>query len=276
MQNIISGILLLTGLLVCSVQAQTLSKETVVIETIYGNIELKLYEETPLHKANFLSLVNRHYYDSLLFHRVINSFMIQGGDPLSKIARPGDSLGHGDIGYMVPAEFKEGIIHKKGRLCAARENDDINPHRQSSGCQFYIVVGKVRTLDELHEYEKKRRDKEKKNAAMRVLAKEKNKNLAGTIKRLEAASKTDSVNLELKKIQVEIDQEYYKKPEFTFSPLQLQTYSTIGGTPHLDGAYTVFGEVTEGLEIVDKISLVARDKRDRPLEDIRMKIRIEP
>ncbi len=141
MQNFISLSFLLT-LVYGSVTSQTLSKETVVIETAYGQMRVKLFEETPLHKANFLKLVNEHVFDSLLFHRVINNFMVQGGDPLSKKAGPGDSLGHGDLGFTVPGEFNRKLIHKKGRLCAARENDDINPKRASSASQFYLVMGK--------------------------------------------------------------------------------------------------------------------------------------
>lgn len=274
MQNIISRILLFSCIIGFSAKAQTPGKETVVIETNLGTIKLKLFEETPLHKKNFLDLVRKHHYDSLLFHRVINNFMIQGGDPLSKTAKAFDSLGHGDIGYMVPAEFNNKIIHKKGRLCAAREGDDINPKRESSACQFYIVMGKVRTLDELHEYEKKRRDKEKKNAVVRVLLREKNKDIAKKIESLRNNNKTDSLEQEMKKIQTEVDAEYQKNPEFSFTPLQIETYTTIGGTAHLDGAYTVFGEVIEGQDVVDKIANVPKDKRDRPTEDIRMKITI--
>ncbi|MBL7932762.1 MAG: peptidylprolyl isomerase [Bacteroidia bacterium] len=274
MQNIIWRILLVSCILGSDAKAQTYSKETVLIETNYGNIKLKLFEETPLHKKNFLDLIRKHHYDSLLFHRVINNFMIQGGDPLSKNAKPGDSLGHGDIGYMVPAEFRDNIIHKKGRLCAAREGDDINPKRESSASQFYIVMGKVRTIEELNEYEKKRRDREKKNALNRVLSREKNKDIAKSVERLRIENKTDSLEMEMKKIVAEVDEEYRKTHEFAFSPLQIKTYTTVGGTPHLDGAYTVFGEVIEGQDVVDSIANVAKDKRDRPIEDVRMKISI--
>jgi peptidylprolyl isomerase len=138
-----------------SVTGQTLSKETILIETSFGVMKLKLYEETPLHKANFIKLAQSGFFDSLTFHRVINNFMIQGGDPLSKHAKPGDSLGHGDIGYTVPAEFNSRLIHKKGVLAAARESDDINPRFESSASQFYIVMGKKRTLEDLKKYEER-------------------------------------------------------------------------------------------------------------------------
>ena len=123
-------------------RSQTLSKETILISTSFGDMKLKLYEETPLHKTNFLKLVRAGFYDSLLFHRVINSFMIQGGDPDSKRANDTVLLGNGDIGYWIPAEFNKNIYHKKGVIAAAREGDDVNPKKESSGCQFYIVMGK--------------------------------------------------------------------------------------------------------------------------------------
>src|ERR1044071_7677363 len=122
--------------------SQTYGKETILITTSYGNMKIKLFEETPLHKKNFLKLVKLGFYDSLLFHRVINNFMIQGGDPDSKRANDTILLGNGDVGYWIPAELNPKIIHKKGVLAAAREGDDINPKKESSGCQFYIVMGK--------------------------------------------------------------------------------------------------------------------------------------
>ncbi len=275
MQNNISCLLLLLALGPWNVWGQTHSKETIVIETKYGAVKLKLFEETPLHKANFLKLVEQHFYDSLLFHRVINQFMIQGGDPLSKTAKPGDSLGHGDNGYTVPAEFRSGIIHRKGRLCAAREGDVINPKKESSACQFYIVMGKVRTPEDLKNYEKKRNDAKRKMAERQVLGREENARIALQAQRLKADAKTDSLVQLMKELEPQVDREYQLTPEFKFSAQQIETYTTIGGTPHLDGAYTVFGEVIEGQEIVDKIAGAATDKRDRPLEDIRMSVKVE-
>jgi cyclophilin family peptidyl-prolyl cis-trans isomerase len=228
-----------TTLLLCTLgaAAQTRSKETVIIETSHGTMKIKLFEETPLHMANFLKLVRNGFYDSLLFHRVINQFMIQGGDPLSRTAQPGDSLGHGDIGYSVPAEFNGKLLHRRGALAAARENDDINPNQASSGCQFYIVMGKVRTNDDMKKYEARITKARKANAPSLGI--------------------TDSI------------------PDFHFTPEQLALYTTAPGTPHLDGSYTVFGEVVEGLEVIEKIATVRTDKRDRPLEDIRMRIMVE-
>jgi peptidyl-prolyl cis-trans isomerase B (cyclophilin B) len=187
--------------------------ETMVqIETTKGKMIVKLYNETPLHRDNFVKLVKEKYYDSLLFHRVIADFMIQGGDPDSKNAPQGQMLGNGGPNYTIPAEFKSTLIHKKGVLAAARTADNINPKKESSGSQFYIVQGKI--FDE---------------------------------KQLEyICSKTGIV--------------------YTYE--QKEIYKTIGGTPHLDGAYTVFGEVIEGLDVIDKIAAVKTDQANRPIEDI--------
>ena len=135
--------------------SQTFSKETILISTPYGDMKLKLFNETPKHRDNFLKLVKEHYYDSLLFHRVIQDFMIQGGDPDSKYAEPAKLLGDGDLKYTVPAEFVPTLCHKKGMLCAARNGDDVNPEKASSAAQFYIVQGKVRTEEDLISFEKR-------------------------------------------------------------------------------------------------------------------------
>lgn len=195
-----------------------LKTNIILLSTDFGNIKIRLYNETPQHRDNFLKLVTRNFYDSLLFHRVIRNFMIQGGDPESKHAIQGAMLGNGDIGYTVPAEFNDSLFHKKGALAAARQGDDINPTKASSGCQFYIVQGKVYTDDELNMLE--------------------------------------------------------SRMNIKFSPSQRQVYKTIGGTPFLDHNYTVYGEVIEGLDVVDKIAAVQTLPGDRPAQDLRMKISI--
>lgn len=194
----------------------------VVMETTMGTIKLKLYDETPAHRDNFLKLVEDKTYDGLLFHRVIENFMIQGGDPDSKFAAPGDFLGDGDLDYTVPAEIRidEGIYHRRGVLAAAREGDNVNPERASSACQFYIVWGRIH----------------------------------------------DDESLDM--MQRRIDVSTGGKVKLTDE--MRETYKTVGGTPHLDGSYTVFGEVVEGLEVVDAIQKVDTDENDRPLEDIRI------
>lgn len=191
-------------------------KDTLVeISTDFGTMKLKLYKETPLHRANFIKLVGEGFYDSLLFHRVIKDFMIQGGDPQSKNAAAGQPLGMGDVGYKIPAELVDTLFHKKGVLAAARDG---NPQKASSGCQFYIVQGKVLSEEEL------------KMAESRMGMK--------------------------------------------FSEAQKQAYTTVGGTPWLDKNYTVFGEVMEGLDVLDKIAAVPTAPGDRPLQDIRMKAKL--
>lgn len=206
--------LLSAFLLNSSMYAQnTVSKNTfVLIETTLGNIKLELYADVPQHSENFLKLVREGFYDSLLFHRVIPDFMIQGGDPTSKTAPAGTMLGNGDIGYRVPAEFKvPQYYHKKGALAAARDN---NPEKASSACQFYIVVGKKYSAEEL-------------------------KGMEGRV-------------------------------GFPFSEAMKKDYATMGGTPFLDGSYTVFGQCVEGQEIVDAISKVERNGMDRPNTDVRI------
>ncbi len=186
----------------------------VKIETSKGVLIVKLYNETPQHRDNFIKLVKEKYYDGLLFHRVINAFMIQGGDPESKNAKEGQMLGNGGPNYTIPAEFNANLFHKKGALAAARTGDQMNPEKKSSGSQFYIVQGQVFNDEQLS------------YLSSRMGA--------------------------------------------TYSDTQKEIYKTIGGTPHLDGAYTVFGEVVSGLEIIDTIASVKTDGNNRPLEDIRI------
>jgi peptidylprolyl isomerase len=252
--------------------AQTLGKETVLIETSMGNMKVKLYEETPLHKLNFLKLVSDHVYDSLLFHRVINSFMIQGGDPTSKTAKPIDTLGNGELGYTVQAEINPKLIHKKGTLCAAREGDDVNPKFASSSCQFYIVQGKVRSSEDLKKAEDRINKTAKTNAGRAVMKSEEGKMLKAQYDQYKAANKADSSDIINKIIESMITEEIAKKPVYAMSEHQKNMYSTLGGTPHLDGTYTVFGEVIEGLEVIDKIAAVKVDGNNRPEKDVRMKI----
>lgn len=271
MRNFISTALIVVFLFE-NVYSQTLGKETFLIETPLGNLKVKLYEETPKHKANFIKLVKSHFFDSLLFHRVINNFMIQGGDHLSKTAKPGDSLGHGEIGYTIPAEFNTVLIHQKGRLCAAREGDDINPNQESSPSQFYLVMGKIRTLEDLKKYEDRINTAKKLNCTRTFERSERAKTLQTEINRHRLSGNLDSLKItENLKLQLS-EMACATAGNYKFNQHQINTYTTIGGTPHLDGSYTVFGEVIEGLDIIDKIAAVETDKRDRPLKDIRMKI----
>lgn len=258
---------ILVGSLFQTAFAQT--DQHVLIETTKGNILLKLYNETPLHRDNFIKLVNEGFYDSLLFHRVINSFMIQGGDPDSKNAQTGQELGNGDVGYSLPAEFNSHIYHKKGVLAAAREGDEVNPLQNSSACQFYIVQGKVFN-DSLLELAAKRITKMK--AYNKVVREPSNQSLFEELKRFQKMENEDSILAIRSKIEILHQIEIARTPPHQFTDEQIKTYKTIGGTPHLDGSYTIFGQVLEGLDVVDKIAMAPRDKNDRPLENIRMKI----
>jgi len=190
----------------------------VSLTTSYGTMHLVLYDQTPKHKENFIKLVDQKFYDSLLFHRIIPLFMIQGGDPNSRKAQADEPLGRGDVGYKVPAEFVPSLFHKKGALAAARDN---NPEKASSGCQFYVVQGRVWTDEELQKQIER-------------------------IERMKGHLPTDE---------------------------QKQVYKTLGGAPHLDGNYTVFGEVIDGLAVVDSIAKQPRNEMDRPTKDIRMSMK---
>jgi cyclophilin family peptidyl-prolyl cis-trans isomerase len=247
----------------------------VLIETPMGAMAVRLFNETPAHRDNFIKLVEKGYYDSLLFHRVISSFMIQGGDPDSKRAKAGQKLGDRDLGYTVPAEFKpDTFYHKKGMLCAARENDDINPQKASSACQFYIVQGKK--FDDaglkLTEYRVNRDLRARlRNELLEV---ESNKPLKEEQARLKKEGKKDSLAIVEKKIDELVSPYYEKSPHYVFSEYQKTLYKTVGGTPHLDGSYTVYGEVVWGLSVIDRIAAAETDANDRPIQDIRMKMKM--
>lgn len=204
-----------------SVMSQKTTNEKVikfVIHTSYGDMKGYLYNETPQHRDNFVKLIKEGYFNDLLFHRVISGFMIQGGDPNSRNAKPGVALGSGGPGYTVPAEFNKNLIHKKGALAAARQADQVNPAKASSGSQFYIVQGKPYTEAQIN----------------------------GLV----------------------------LQTGLSYSDDQKKAYETLGGTPFLDMNYTVFGEITEGLDVIDKIAAVQKGAGDRPVQDIKMTVKI--
>jgi peptidylprolyl isomerase len=254
------------------------AKQTrIQIVTTEGIIKIKLYNETPLHRDNFIKLVNSHFYDSTLFHRVINEFMIQGGDPESKKAGPGVQLGNGGTGYTIPAEIMaDKCYHKKGALAAARLGDDINPNKESSGCQFYIVHGKKFSDNDLNSFEQRMVMMQKQEAFGQLINKPENSQLKTKFVAFQQQQQTDSLMALTKIIEPLILAEVSKKTPFKYSEEQRKTYTTVGGTPHLDGGYTVFGEVIQGLDIIDKIAAMPTLPGDRPQKDIRiLKMTIE-
>lgn len=247
-------------------------KETVVvIETTLGTIKVKLYNDTPLHRDNFIKLVKEGFYNDLLFHRVIKNFMIQGGDPESKNASAGKQLGVGGPGYTLPAEIKyPERFHKRGALSAARQGDEVNPEKKSSRSQFYIVWGEVYSDGKLDAIEKQLTQMQEQKI----------------FHALAATHRSEIINLRrnrdqegLYALQEELIKQTQKKMK-ELGPVRLtaeqrQVYKTVGGTPHLDGDYTVFGEVKEGLDVVEKIQQVQTGNADRPVKDIRMNMKIE-
>ncbi len=214
----------LLAALVSPAEAQRKKKKDylVTITTEAGPMRLILFDETPLHKANFIKLAQEKFFDGLLFHRIIDDFMIQGGDPNSRNAKPKEALGNGNVGYKIPAEIKPELFHQKGALGAARDN---NPQKESSGCQFYIVEGRP---------------------------------LMGA-------------DLDQQLARVINEKNTPRKP----TEAQKKVYETQGGTPHLDGNYTVFGQVIDGLAVIDSLAARPRDARDRPVKDITMQVSVE-
>lgn len=236
------------------------------IETTMGHIVVKLYNETPIHRDNFVKLAKEGYYDGTLFHRVINKFMIQGGDGDSRNAQPGQALGMGDPGYRLPAEFVyPKYFHKKGALAAARQGDDTNPKKESSGSQFYIVTGDVFNESQLKEM-------------THGMMMQREHNIFNS---LVTARRDEIMNLRRNRDQAGLmalqeqliamaKQQAAAQGAISFTPEQIDAYSTIGGAPHLDGEYTVFGEVIEGMNVVEQIEKVKTGNADRPVEDVKV------
>ena len=271
-KKILFGVIIL-GISSCGLSQKEKSKEMhtkVRIRTTMGNIVVELYDETPQTRNNFIKLVNQKFYDSTLFHRVIQTFMIQGGDPNSKTAPAGTMLGNGDAGYTVPAEIVPGLFHKKGALATARQGDQVNPTKASSGCQFYIVQGKVFRNGELDTMEQRANFGIKQQIFTKIISKPENGELKKRFIKYQNESAIDSLQALTKTIEPEIDAMYEKADKFKFYPEERKAYTTVGGTPQLDNNYTVFGEVIEGIDIVDKIAGVKTDQADRPLVDVRV------
>lgn len=235
------------------------------VETTLGSFTVLLYGDTPLHRDNFLKLVNEKYYDGTLFHRVIKEFMVQAGDPDSKNAKPGQRLGSGDPGYTLPAEIVfPKHFHKRGALAAARQGDQVNPDRRSSGSQFYVVTGK-KVPEAMIPTLKASLQQSEMQAIFNGLAAQH----MTQIRQMQAAG--DAQGLEtLRQELIKQTQEQAANLPSKFTPEMAQAYTELGGSPHLDGQYTVFGEVIEGLDVIDKIEKVATDAADRPTDDVRI------
>ena len=263
-------VIAITGMVVSCGSTQKQIEGTIVsISTDFGEIKVKLYDDTPLHKENFIKLANEGFYNGLLFHRVIKNFMIQGGDPDSKNAEKGARLGGGTPGYTIPAEIKRNHIHKRGALAAARLGGSQNPEKASSGSQFYIVQGEVyrpTELDSLAEMINSRR----KETMLRDLVQQNNEKL------MEFQNNDDRVgfNIFIAELREKVDSAFNAGNQFSLTDEEKQIYTTEGGYPSLDGEYTVFGEVIEGMEVVDKIAAATTDQNNRPEEDIRMKVEV--
>lgn len=257
-------------LVFCQSASATTGSSLVLIETPYGEIKIRLYDETPLHRDNFLKLVNQGFYNDLLFHRVINEFMVQGGDPQSRDAAPSARLGAGDPGYKIDAEILyPQFFHKKGALAAARQGDQGNPQKRSSGSQFYIVHGKVFSPEELEQMERAMADRQYQMMMMRYMEPFRQQFMA-----LQQAGDREGFQALMQKISEDAAAEVEAMPAFQFSDAQREAYTTIGGTPQLDGEYTVFGEVIEGLDVIDQIAAVETGSMDRPVQDVKMKIKL--
>lgn len=245
----------------------------VLIKTEFGDMKVKLYDKTPKHKANFLKLAEDGFYNDLLFHRVIKDFMIQGGDPESKNAPADKMLGGGGPGYTTPAEFNPEYFHKKGALAAARQGDQVNPEKASSGSQFYIVQGKKYTSDEISQLETQIGQGLKQKKVGEYIRN--NPEVLALFQEMQAGGqfeKMDSVVAEIEaKLVADQGEDAFK---FSMPDSIKQVYQTVGGTPFLDNEYTVFGEVVEGLEVIDKIAAQNVNGTDRPLKDIKMTVEV--
>ena len=265
----LSLLILLTISFSCKTSVKLGKKDRIVqIDTKYGAVKIKLYDETPGHRDNFIKLADKGFFDGTLFHRVIDGFMIQGGDPDSKEAKPGDMLGEGGPGYDIPAEINVNLFHKKGVIAAAREGDRVNPKRMSSGSQFYIAQGKVYKPEELDQLvvdiNKKRSNDIFKN--QRILYKDE-------LVKLQKDGEFEKFNTTMEEMKSKVDS-IMNTQTLVLTDAMREAYSTVGGIPHLDQAYTVFGEVIEGMDIIDKIAAEKTDRNNRPIEDVEMKITI--
>lgn len=265
--------LLLIGILPLHILAQNQPETLVLIKTNKGNIKIKLYNETPLHRDNFIKLVKDGFYEDLLFHRVMKGFMVQGGDPESKNAAPDAKLGMGGPGYTTKAEFLPELIHKKGALAAARQPDNINPEKESSGSQFYLVQGRLYTEDELKTMVNSRNQQLGNQVYSEILNNPENARIKKMIDGYQKVGNQKELQYMMQQMAPAVEKAIQERG-FSYTEEQIKAYTTIGGTPFLDGLYTVFGEVVEGLEVIDKIAEAKVNAANKPDEPITMSMKI--
>lgn len=235
----------------------------ITLTTTEGNIRVRLYDETPIHRDNFVKLCREDYYDQTLFHRVIKDFMIQGGDPDSRTATPTQMLGTGGPDYTLEAEIQPALFHRRGTLAAARQGDDVNPERRSSGSQFYITWGQVYNEGQLRQMERQLAMMAEQQRFQQLAAEHK-------AEIMQLRRNRDREGLMVLQEQLVAQAKADAKNAGTLSDAQREAYTTQGGVPHLDGQYTVFGEVVEGLDIVERIQSTETRPGDRPVNDIRI------
>ncbi len=243
----------------------------VTFKTEMGDMVAILYDETPKHKENFIKLAKDGFYDSLLFHRVIDGFMIQGGDPDSKNSPPGQKLGNGGPGYTIDSEFRPQLFHVKGALSAARQPDAVNPNKASSGSQFYIVQGTVIPNEAVNQLSI---DQVKLNSGLQKLFTQ-DKALYDSMRQLYYTGDMEAYQKKINSLVPRVEKETGIKVRKNISKERVDAYTTVGGAPHLDDEYTVFGKVIKGLNVIDKIASVERDGENRPLKNIRFTVSVE-
>jgi cyclophilin family peptidyl-prolyl cis-trans isomerase len=276
MKKILTLLAFLTSFSIFAQNTPMVSLKAFQGDSLLGEMKIKLYDETPLHRDNFLKLVKSGFYDGTLFHRVIPGFMIQAGDPNSKTAPAGQPLGAGDVGYTIPAEIKPNLFHKKGALAGARQGDEVNPKKESSGCQFYIVTGNITPENQLKAMEAQKGQGNPQQIFNQIIYRPENKAILDSLIQLQKVGNMDAFDKLIgEKIEPLIQIEMAKAGStFKYSAEAISAYTTIGGAPFLDNEYTVFGEVVEGLELSDKVQNAARDQNDRPKTNIRLEMKI--
>lgn len=237
----------------------------VQVETTMGTFTVLLYGDTPLHRDNFVKLVNEGFYNGTLFHRIIDQFMIQAGDPDSKNARHGQRLGAGGPGYTIEAEIKyPRHFHKRGALAAARQGDQVNPQKRSSGSQFYVVTGRRYMPQQLDAMQQQLRGQQLQSTFNSLAAQHMDE-----IRNMQATGDSSGLKA-LQDTLIKQTEAIVEADPLRLTPEMEKAYTEVGGTPHLDAAYTVFGEVTDGMDVIDKIEKVETDPSDRPVEDVKI------